>query len=289
MISRITGIPLLVRVGSNNEAIYTATGLPMMPRLLRFRAIERIVERLVLSNAAMVIAANQNNMEFAISSGASLERISVIRYGNLIHPCHLVDPQLRSTTLDNFPARYFTFRAFILYIGRLEPVKQVDQVVRLLARVRETGLDTKLVICGDGSLREELQALAMNLEIAHSVYFAGNRNQEWLAKIIPQAALVVSPHTGRALCEVAYGAAPVVAYDVDWQGELIEDRITGLLVPFMDLDGLFHACLELLTDRSLAQSLGGNLRKRALEIFDRETINCLEKSCYLRAIKQVLR
>lgn len=286
VISKVTGIPLLVRVGSNNEAIYRSTGRPIMPGLLRVRTLERFIERLVLSNARMVIAANQNNLNFALSSGASILRAEVVRYGNLIHPCHLTEPRLRLKLLENFPSDIFYLQSFILYVGRLEPVKKVDHIVHLLARAKLLGHNLKLVVCGDGSQRHELENAAQRLNVASQIYFAGNRNQEWLAKIIPQAALVVSPHTGRALCEVAYGAAPVVAYDIDWQGELIEDGVTGILVPFLDQEGLLHGCIKVLNDKALGRRLGANLRKKALALLDYEKINTLERSCYLRTMSE---
>lgn len=284
-LSKVTGLPFLVRVGSNNDAIFKATKRPMMPRLFIFRRFEKLVERIVLSNADMVIAANENNRQFAISSGASSGRAEVIRYGNLLHPCHLECPLSRPRALDDFPAERFPTGSFLLYIGRFEPVKHADHVILLLARIVGAGIPLKAVLCGDGSIRDQLEALADSLGVREFVYFAGNRNQEWLARIIPQAAIVVSPHTGRALCEAAFGAAPVIAYDIDWQGELIVDGVTGRLVPYLDLDAFEKACRSLLEDKTCAGLLGINLREAALEMLDPKKISEQERLCYLRAMR----
>lgn len=286
ILSKISGVPLLIRVGSNNEEIYMATKKPMMPRLFRYRSLERVVERIVLSNANMVIGANRNNLDFAIASGAKPERTELVRYGNLIHPAHLTDPKARDPCSCPVITARDKSRYSLLYIGRLEEVKLVDHVIRLIAHLRGMGMDANLLICGDGSLRFKLECQARALGVSESVLFAGNRNQEWLAGIIPTVSLVVSPHTGRALCEVAYGGAAVVAYDIDWQGEIIEDGVTGRLVPYNDEPALLSAVLEVLQDPKYASRLGTNLREKVKSLLDRDQVNELERQCYLRVLSQ---
>src|SRR4029079_10899337 len=46
-LARSTGIPLVVRAGANHNKHFETTGLPMQPRLMRSRKIEKIVERFV--------------------------------------------------------------------------------------------------------------------------------------------------------------------------------------------------------------------------------------------------
>lgn len=279
-VARSTGIPLLVRVGSNNDKIYETTGKPIIPRLMRWRWVEKIVERFVLSRADLVAGANQDNLDFALTNGARPEASTLFRYGNLLDKRHFVPPTERQIDRAAVEKLGLEPGSFLLYIGRLEAVKHPDDVVRTLAYVRGCGHNVKAVLAGDGRLREELIALAEELNVAEYLVMPGNLSQDWLVAAIGLAALVVSPHTGRALSEAALGAAPVVAYDVDWQAELIETGVTGTLVPHNDVSAMGIAADAMLTDRGLARSMGDNLRRRALDMLDPEKLDQHERDQY---------
>ena len=285
VISRVCNIPLVVRVGGNHDKVYEVTKRPIMPRLFISRGIEKRLERFVLARAELVSGANNDNLQFALDNGAKPEKSTLFRYGNLIDSAHFLNPSARRMRGINLikeegaePSK------FILYLGRFEKVKHPDHVVRVLAYLLAHGHDMKVLLCGDGSMRESLRALSLELGIESKVLFCGNRNQDWLSKVIPNAALVVSPHTGRALTEAALGAAPIVAYDIDWQKELIEKGVTGELVPFMDLNALCAAALRLLNNPLLAQSLGLAARRRSLEMMSPDLLDEHERKEYLKLI-----
>ncbi len=279
-VARTCGVPLVVRVNANYDKIYASTGRPQMPRFFRSIPAEKAVLRFVLSRADLVAAVNQDNLEFAISNGARLERSTIFRYGNLIDKRHILAPDSRAPStalLDEFwPEPY----RFLLHIGRLETVKLVDDVIRVLAEVRRQGHDVKALLVGDGQQRDALVRLAQELGVEQHVAFCGNRDQEWLSRLIPQATVVVSPLTGRALTEAAFGAAPVVAYDLDWQGELIVHGVTGELVPSRSLSAMATSVARLISDPEYAKTLGRALRERAFELLDPARLDEHERGAY---------
>lgn len=275
VLSKLTGIPFVVRVGANNEKIRSTTGKGMMPRFFKSMNQERVIERFVLSRADLVAGANKDNLKFAIDSGASSDKCTLFRYGNLIDAVHFIEPSNRPV-LDEL----LVARSFLLCIARLELVKKVDDVIRVLAEVRNKGFDVKALLVGDGREREKLEHLAEQLGVLEHVIFCGNRDQRWLSSIIPHAAVVVSPHTGRALTEAALGGASIAAYDVDWQAELIETGITGEIVPFGDWQALSTSTIKLLTDRTYARNMAENVRKKVLEMMDPEKLNEHERQQY---------
>lgn len=279
-VARLSGVPLLVRVGGNHDKVFATTRQPIMARLFRKRSVEKAVERFVFSRADAVAGANQDNLDFALANGARPERATLFRYGNLIDPLHFVPPDARSDATPLLAELGLTPGAFLLYIGRLEPVKHPDDVVRVLAHVVAQGHDVRALLVGDGSMRPALGALARELGVADRVEFAGNRDQSWLASVIPHAALVVSPHTGRALSEVALGGVPVVAYDVDWQGEVVRSGVTGELVPHGDVDALGARAAALLADRSRARALGDALRALMRDMMDPARLDEHERATY---------
>jgi glycosyltransferase involved in cell wall biosynthesis len=151
--------------------------------------------------------------------------------------------------------------------------------------VRSRGHDIKAILAGDGHLRSGLLNLARELGVENQVVFAGNVDQDWLSKVIPLATAVISPHTGRALSEAALGGVPIVAYDVDWQGELIQTGITGELVRHLNLAGMVDSLERIIKYSEYAQTMGDSVRKRIIEMMDPETLNQHERDQY-RAVME---
>jgi glycosyltransferase involved in cell wall biosynthesis len=286
LVARSTGRPFMVRINANNDRIRMDTGSPIYPRLLRTTAIEKKIERFVLPRADLVVAPNQDNVDFALANGADPTRVAIFRYGNLLAPAHLVDPAARGADEALFrklgvaPGRYF------LCVSRLQEVKFPDDAVRVLAAARNDGRDVKLVLAGEGAMRAGLEALATELGVSDQVVFAGNQPQDALQQLYAHAAVVISPLTGRALSEAALGAAPIVAYDLDWQADLIETGVTGELVRFRDVDALGRAALKLLAEPDYARAMGKAVRERALEMLDPVKLNEHERATYTKLLER---
>jgi glycosyltransferase involved in cell wall biosynthesis len=135
-------------------------------------------------------------------------------------------------------------------------------------------------------LRKELVDLACSLGIEDSVIFAGNQNQEWLAKVLPKANAIVSPHMGRALTEAALAGVPIIAYDYDWQRELVIDGETGFLVPHKDWIGLANKTEHVLTNPELASKFGENVRNKVLEMMNPERLEQHEQNEYTKLLNR---
>jgi glycosyltransferase involved in cell wall biosynthesis len=158
--------------------------------------------------------------------------VTIFPYGNLLADEHLVDPSRR--TLDEELFRRLGVRPgeYLLSVARLAPPKCPEDILAAFATVRSAGFGVDLVYAGEGPMRNQLAAEAAALGLADHVHFIGNQNQRSLAQLNAHAAAVLSPLTGRALSESALGAAPIVAYDLDWQGDLIHTGETGELFPW---------------------------------------------------------
>jgi len=94
----------------------------------------------------------------------------------------------------------------------------------------------------------------------------------------------VSPISGRALTEAGLGAAPIVAYDVDWQGEVIRNGETGELVPCGDWEQMARAIGHLIDDPGYARRLGDRLRAELMEMMDPEKTNRAQAQVYDRLL-----
>lgn len=283
-LSRLCGIPFGIRVVANHDKLYETTGRPSERRLWFSRKIEKIVERFVLKRADLVAAVNHDNLNFALANGARPEASTLFRYGNMIDKRHFHEPSERSDGSGLLRELGVEPHRFLLYMGRLESVKHPDDIIRVLAKVRTFGHDVKLVMAGDGSLLEKLSEQARELGVENHTIFCGNKDQEWLISIIPLAAVVLSPHTGLALLEVALGESPIVAYDVDWQNELVESGLTGELVPHHAWEEMADRVDRLLADPQNARSMGEAARKRALKMMNPAMLDQHERNTYMKLL-----
>jgi len=280
-LSRLCKIPFGVRVPANYDKIFETTGQLAFKKLFFNRNVEKIIERFVLKRADLVAAGNQDNLNFALKNGARAEVSTIFRYGNLIDKRHFVHPKDRADGTLILKGLGVERGKFLLYVGRLEEIKQPSHVLYVLADIRKRGNDIKALLVGDGSLRKQLQGLAQELGVEDHVVFCGNRDQGWLCRVIPLSLSVVSPHTGRALVESALGAAPIAAYDVDWQSELIQNSETGELVPNLEWKKMAVAIERYLIDPKYARSMGQAVRKRASKMMDPAKLDQHERETYL--------
>lgn len=276
--------PLLIRVNGNNDKVRASTGRPIFPRFFRSIALEQKIENFVFPRADAIAAPNQDNVDYALSRGARAGRTTIFRYGNLLAPEHRTPPEERGSDRALFDRLGIEPGKFMLLIGRLQAVKFPDDAVRVLAGVTQQGHDVKLFIAGDGDMRAELTELAESLGVGDRLVIGGNQNQHALAQLNAHCALVISPLTGRALSESALGGAPLVAYDLDWQGDLVCDGETGALVPFRDVAALTEAAAAMLSDPERARQLGQAARLRAMAMLDPDVLDAHERDTYDRLL-----
>jgi glycosyltransferase involved in cell wall biosynthesis len=127
----------------------------------------------------------------------------------------------------------------------------------------------ELQIAGRGPLEPALRALAKELEIEDAVHFLGYVAP--VQKAIADAAVVVVPSMGEGFGMVALEAMerarPVIAAEIGGLGELVQDGVTGLLVPPGEADPLVGAIVRLAGDLPRAREMGEAGRRRALEHF----------------------
>lgn len=284
VLSRLTKVPLVVRVGSNNDKIYQETKKPMMPKLFKKRSIEKICEKYILSKADLIAAANFDNLKFAISNGANPTKSTVFPYGNLIDRKHFIEPNLRLEGHTLINSLKIKSKNFVVYLGRLETVKRTDDTIKVVAELIKQGNKIDLLIIGDGSKKMELENLVKELNINEHVFFCGNQNQDWISRVLPMASAILSPHTGRALVESCLSGTPIIAYDIDWQSEVIKDGETGELVPFKNLSLMTRSLKKILSNTEYAKKIGIKARDLMMEKMDIKKLNENEIRYYQKII-----
>jgi len=157
-------------------------------------------------------------------------------------------------------------------VARLEPEKGHPTLLEAWPAVLGRVPDVYLLIIGEGSRREALEAQARELRIAHRVVFTGRRDDVPAVTAALDVAVLPSYREaqGLVILEAMALSRPVVASNVGGIPEMIEDGVTGLLVEPHDAEGLTRAITRLLTDHPLADTIARQAHDMVHERFDVE-------------------
>ncbi len=166
----------------------------------------------------------------------------------------------------------------ILFVGRIEPLKGLDTLIRAVAclRVKDLAEPVHLVVIGgDPEAAPEymstemarIQKMCDDLTVGKMVAFLGKRSQDTLPYYYSAAQVVVMPSHYESFGMVALEAmacgTPVIASEVGGLAFLVQDGVTGYHVPDGDDDALCEKLEALLGNTELRQTLGRNAAEYA--------------------------
>jgi len=158
-------------------------------------------------------------------------------------------------------------------VARLDPIKNHSLLLRSMKTVVEKEPKARLLIVGDGPLKEKLQRETKEMNLEDSVLFTGERQD--VPKILKSLDIFVlcsiSEGMSLTLIEAMAAGLPIIATDVGGNPKLIRSEENGMLVPSDDSNALSKAILNLLSNNDKANSLGQNARTRY------ESKYCLDK------------
>ena len=155
------------------------------------------------------------------------------------------------------------------FIGQLIPRKGLLDLLSAFEGLHEHHQGLELQLIGEGRQRPQLEEKCARMKAGQAVKFLGFREDrlELLSKF--EMFVMTSSLEGipRCLMESMAVGVPVVAYDIPGVDQLIEDGVTGLLVPHGDVGALVNACNKLLDDPDLKATLTANARTRVEEVY----------------------
>ncbi|MGQ0813364.1 MAG: N-acetyl-alpha-D-glucosaminyl L-malate synthase BshA [Gemmatimonadota bacterium] len=209
------------------------------------------------------------------------ERIDVIPnfvdltlYKRDAHPCH------RSRLSD--PGE-----SILMHISNFRPVKRVDDVVRIFARIARA-LPARLVLIGDGPERGRVQQTADEEGVANRVTFLGK--QESVAEILACADLFVLPSETESFGLVALEAmscgVPVIATRVGGLPEVVPDGEAGYLAGIADVETMAARGIEILQDNDKWRRMSAAAREAA-ERYSKDEVVPMYEQHYQKVLEQL--
>lgn len=178
----------------------------------------------------------------------------------------------------------------LVHVSNFRPVKRAADVVHIFHRLRQEGLQVKLLLVGDGPDRVPTEHLARELGVYDDIRFLGK--QEPIEEILSIADLFVMPSGsetfGLAGLEAMACNVPVLCSDIGGLPELIGDSIAGCLCPLGDIDAFTNCARDILTDDERHARMAQAARDRAVNVFDIKHIIPQYEAYYERVRDQML-
>lgn len=147
-----------------------------------------------------------------------------------------------------------------VFLGRLEPQKGLIYLLQALALLKADGRQPKVYIVGEGSLALSLKEEAERLGLMEGdrLVFTGLSAEPGLYLSAADALLLPSlfEGLGNVVAEAFSFRLPVIASAVEGPAEIIQDGVTGMLVPPAQPEALAAAMLHLMETPSLLDMMG---------------------------------
>jgi len=259
--ARLAGVPVV---------IHTIHGFPFhdfMPPLLKkgFIALERFLSRF----ADRLVTVSLLNQEKAIRLGLNKSDKFVNIYSGICF--NRFD---RTFDVRDIKKMLGTGRdeKIVGMVGRLSAQKSPLTFLEAVPLILAASPEARFILVGDGELRPEVEAYIRRHHLEQRVKLLGFR--EDVPRIIAAIDVFVLSSLweglGRSLTEALYMSKPAVAAAVEGVPELIENGVTGLLIPPKDPAALARGVIYMLQNPAEAAKMGKAARQTVVELFSAE-------------------
>ncbi len=272
--ARLTGMFL------RKTVVFTAHGWPFTEgRGSWQRYLLAYIERLAAIVTATIICVSAHDRELALKFKIAPPK-KLILIHNGVDPTPLLkakgDKIRREFGLGKIPV--------LAMVGRLTLAKDP---LTLLEACRRLKTNFKLLMVGDGELRTKAEEFAARNNLRDKVTFTGERYD--IPEILAASNIFVLDSRWEGfplvIIEAAIAGLPVVASRVGGIPELINDGVTGFLVPPRNSQALTGVLQKLLDDVNLRQRIGSAAREKALRDFTYERMLTKTQQIYKDILK----
>ena len=205
---------------------------------------------------------------------------------NFICPCHYKrqpDSPLRSELAPNG-------ERLLVHVSNFRAVKRPVDCVEILARVRKTGLNARLVMVGDGPERSAVAYRSEQLDVKEEVIFVGK--QANIADYLGVADVFLLPSElesfGLAALEAQACEVPVIATRIGGIPEVVSEGETGYLSDVSDVEKMSEDTIKLLKDEDLRRAFGEKGRELAVQRYGSDKIIPQYISFYERVLAKTV-
>jgi glycosyltransferase involved in cell wall biosynthesis len=213
--------------------------------------------------ARFVVTISKYNVDFlrGVSPEIPAQKIHVIHCG--------IDPaKFRVEPVQQLNTSPFT----MICVGRLEKIKGHQYLIEACGQLKAQNIDFHCYLVGDGELQTRVQEEIDRLGLVDHVELLGFQTHDKVIELLGQVDALVLPSLSEgipvAVMEGMASGLPIVATAVTGVPELVEDGVTGLLVPSKDSPALAEAIITLCNSPERRAQMGRAGRKKVLNEFN---------------------
>ncbi|MDX2174936.1 MAG: N-acetyl-alpha-D-glucosaminyl L-malate synthase BshA [Candidatus Sumerlaeia bacterium] len=175
----------------------------------------------------------------------------------------------------------------LLHISNFRPVKRVEDVVRVFARV-QARMPATLLLIGDGPDYDRTVQLSHELGVSQHVHWLGKQEQVQFYFSCADLFLLPSESEsfGLAAIEAMSSEIPVIASRAGGIPEVVKQGETGFLSPVGDVEDMAANALRILGTNGLGHQMGEAARRDVVARYQPESIVPMYEAVYERVLAQ---
>lgn len=166
----------------------------------------------------------------------------------------------------------------VVHVSNFRKVKRVPEVVTVFARILESGIESKLLLVGDGPDRQKAEQQCRDLGICDHVRFLGKLDK--VEEVLSIADLFLIPSGsetfGLAALEAMSCSVPVISSNIGGLPEVNVHGETGYLCDLDNVECMADYGVNILSDPDLHERMSKNARKHAATFNQQEVVKQYE-------------
>ncbi len=279
--ARSHGIPV-VFTNHTRYDLYLQAYVPILPDGVGELMLKAYLPS--LSRAVdLVIAPSKGVHQLLERIGVDMSRVALVPNGVDLRRFEKAPEPIPRTALGLSPED-----VVVMYVGRLGPEKNLSFLLRAFRGVAMVYDQARLVLVGDGPLREDLEAQAHKLGVSDQVRFVGQKPYEEVPRYLAVADLFATASVTEvhplSVIEAMAAGLPVVGIRSPGVGDTVESGVTGLLTED-DVTAFAVALGALVGNHSLRRRMGAQAQQASARYDVRHTTRQLVEH-YQRLVDQ---
>jgi glycosyltransferase involved in cell wall biosynthesis len=223
-----------------------------------------------------VLGRDKCTYEHALALGTPTNKLSLLRISNFNAAFNSYNPE----QLPAKPAEY----PYLLLVGRLVEIKYPLDVLAAFDLAAPHLPEYRLVIIGDGALRDDVEQRKELSEYKDRIVLLGACSSDIVFNWTAHATVAICPFSGSTVAEAMLCGKPIISYFAFGHPELIIGDYNGYIVPFRNIEALAEKIVHVVRNYEEARIVGMRSRELARVVLDIDKIREKESMYYRQAL-----
>jgi len=241
--------------------IVTAWGSDILKRAPR-NIFTKIITKHILKRADLLTCDANHMKEAIVSFGVNSKKVEIIYFGVDVEKFKPAKNKEKEKKKIGFPEN----TPLIISLRRLKPISDVETLIKAASQVVKKYPQTKFIIAGEGSEKENLKDMAKEMSIRENVIFIGWVDEKKILQYLKSSDIYVSTclsdgGLASSTAEAMACALPAIITDFGDNRKWVEDGRDGFIIPPKDPEKLANKIIKLLGNKEETRRMGENARK----------------------------